>query len=61
MRSELVDAQHSCNAPNSQGNKASTISPLITNLVLFFIMLSGLLRSGGMLHLGRLLWKQGRW
>lgn len=40
------------------------IAMLATDLILFFIMLSGLLRlrheSGGVLDLGRLLWKQVR-
>lgn len=46
-------------------NKASMIAMLATNLVLFFMMFSGLLRprheSGGMLDLGRFLWRWVSW
>lgn len=45
--------------------KASLISILVTNFVLFSIMFGGLFRlrrqGGGMLDLGRLLSKQVRW
>jgi len=51
--------------PTQHSNKASMIVMLAANLVLFFMMLSGLLRphheSGGMLDLGRFLWRRVSW
>jgi len=63
VRTEWVAALSSCSLPNAEKNKAGIIAVLATDLILFFIMLSGLLRlrrqSGGVLDLGRLLWRQG--
>jgi len=54
-----------CTPPNAESNKASMISVLVTNFILFSIMLGGLFnlrrQGGGMLDLGRLLLKQVRW
>jgi hypothetical protein len=47
-----------------ESNKQTAVAMLITDIVLFCIMLVGLLRlrqrGGGMFELGRLLWKQVR-
>jgi hypothetical protein len=46
-------------------NKVALIGMFITDLALVFVMFLGLFRlhsrGGGMLSLGRLLWKQVRW
>jgi hypothetical protein len=52
---------------NFESTKLATIGVLITDVVLFLIMLIGLLRlrlaseAGGAFALGRFLWKQVRW
>ncbi|KAF8491210.1 hypothetical protein F5888DRAFT_1075666 [Russula emetica] len=52
-----------CIVLNTEKNKFSVISALISDIVLLLIVLIGLLRllhdSGGTFALGRLLWKQG--
>lgn len=49
---------------NIEDSKANIIVTLVTDIVLLFLMLSGLLRmrlrGGGMFGLGRLLWTQVR-
>jgi len=63
IRSSWIPEASSCSAPNMESNKQTAVAMLITDIVLFCIMLVGLLRlrqrGGGMFELGRLLWKQG--
>jgi hypothetical protein len=50
---------------NQESNNFGVISILVTDFVLLFTMLIGLLRlrlqAGGALNLGRFLWNQVRW
>jgi hypothetical protein len=50
---------------NLKSNNLGVISILVTDVVLFLMMLIGLLRlrleAGGAFALGRFLWKQVRW
>jgi len=63
IRSSLNPALDTCLLLNAQAIKLNFISTLITDIVLLLVMLIGLLRlrldGGGMLSLGRILWKQG--
>jgi len=63
IRSKRVAVLNSCTPPNTESDKASMISVLVTNFILFSIMLGGLFslrrQGGGLLDLGRLLLKQG--
>jgi hypothetical protein len=49
-------------APNSDVTKLNVIVTFVTDIILLLMMLAGLLRlrmgGGGMLDLGRFLWKQ---
>jgi len=63
IRSSSNPALDTCLLLNAQAIKLNFISTLITDIVLLLVMLIGLLRlrldGGGMLSLGRILWKQG--
>jgi len=63
VRSSWSPALDTCILFNVQIIKLNFISTLITDIVLLLVMLIGLLRlrleGGGMLSLGRILWKQG--
>ncbi|KAI0284179.1 hypothetical protein BC826DRAFT_1056491, partial [Russula brevipes] len=63
IRSSWNPALGTCNLLNVQILKLNFISTLITDIVLLLVMLVGLLRlrldGGGMLSMGRILWKQG--
>jgi hypothetical protein len=61
----LSPALDTCLLLNVQIIKLNFISTLITDIALLLVMLIGLLRlcrdGGGMLSLGRILWKQVGW
>ncbi|KAI0283528.1 hypothetical protein BC826DRAFT_193385 [Russula brevipes] len=63
IRSSWNPALDTCFLRNVQTIKLNFISILITDIVLLLVMLIGLLRlrldGGGMLSLGRVLWRQG--
>ncbi|KAF8491233.1 hypothetical protein F5888DRAFT_1807633 [Russula emetica] len=63
MRSSWNPILQECMVLNTEKNKSTVISILISDIVLLLIVLVGLLRllhdSGGPFALGRLLWKQG--
>ena len=64
FRSAWLPDQQICAVLNTEGNKLSIISALVTGIVLLIIMLVGLVRMGchgsGAFRLGQLLWKQVR-
>jgi len=59
----LANTHNTCLPPNIRSNQLVPITTFTTDFVLLFTMLIGLLRlrleAGGMLSLGRFLWKQG--
>jgi len=63
IRSSWNPALETCTLLNAQIIKLNFISTLVTDIVLLLVMLIGLLRlrldGGGMLSMGRILWKQG--
>jgi len=63
LRSEWVSAEARCVLHDTESNKPNIIVTLITDIILLFIMLVGLLRlrryGVGTFGLGQLLWKQG--
>ncbi|KAF8497438.1 hypothetical protein F5888DRAFT_1889571 [Russula emetica] len=62
-RGEWVPAARSCNVTNIKSHRVLSINMLVTDVILLFIMLAGLLRlrrgAEGSFYLWRLLWKQG--
>lgn len=63
LRSTWVPAQERCVLHDTESNKPNIIATLITDIILSFIMLIGLLRlrryGFGTFGMGQLLWKQG--
>jgi len=63
IRASWVPAMATCVIDNIEGTRLTMITTLITDIVLLLIMLIGLLRlgfseRGGVLGMGRLMWRQ---
>jgi hypothetical protein len=65
LRSSWIPGFDTCNTANAERDKVAILIMFAIDVIVVLVMFVGLLRlrgqGGGMLELGRLLWKQVRW